>query len=1183
MSNPLIGQALDRYQILSELGQGEQGVVYKAHDPLLERAVALKVIELRRIGPPEAVERLLDRARTAARLDHPGLVKVHDFGRNNTLLYIIMEYIPGGSLRALLHELRDANQWVLLSEAVQLVRHLALVLDYINRQGAPPRRVRPADILFKPDPADGLPYRPVLTDLGLEDAVPTAPLAGDSPSAGYAYWSPEQTVGQPITERSQVYSLGVLLYELAVGWLPFPVQTLAEAVHAHTRAEPPAPRVRRADLPLPLEGVILRALAKAPEHRYAGPAELAQALAEVLPAVEQAEAVPEAGAWAVSLLVPYQRSLRDEQTAPAEERWPVPPAPPTLGEAPETMNLAQGRLRVVALDGRSRYVMLPARGLTLGRSPDNDLALDDPAVAPFHARVDWRDGQYKIVDLNSPSGTFVSGLRLLPGMPEPWLPETPVLVGNTWLHLEPAAIVARPSVFRFDGMVVDASLVQTSPGGRVGVYVEIPQLTVTPGQRTTAAVVIINNGPDIDRLSLSLEGLPANWIVPPGPTSSVQLPPGGHQRLKVAVEPPRSPTSRAGRYTLTMRVASQAQPNEAVEAKIAVSVAAFAQFHVELNAQTGRSNDIWRLSVHNQGNTHEGYTVTFEDPEDELTIDPPAATLPVPEGHVGVLDFASALQRPRLIGGRRAHPFAVRVAASNGQAQKLSAEVISSALVPAWVPLLLLFIGCLLLGAAAYAYTTSASSAAATSTAASRQTAQAFANADVDNDGLSNVDEVRLGTDPVNPDTDADGLLDGEEGVWGSNPRVPDTDGDTLLDGREVKELQSSPINPDTDGDGLQDNVDPDPGHQPTPTASPTATGTATATLPPATPSETASPVTATPTLTLAPPTATLPVVTPSATVVVVPSADPAGGILIFEARRDGNPELYIMASNGAGQARLTNNPGTDTSPVWSATRQRLAFQTDRDGNQEIYTMAADGAGATRLTNNGAADTDPAWSPDGNRIAFVSNRDGNAEIYLMNVDGAELVRVTNNAAADTDPAWSPDGTRVLFVSERDGNRELYVINLDGSGLTNLTNNGASDNAPAWAPNGAFIAFVSNRDGNDELYLMNADGSAQLRLTNNSGADTLPTWSPNTARLAFVREHEGNGEIYVMNADGSGEARLTTSAGLDTSPVWAPDGNRLAFRSERDANAEVYVVNLDGTGLARLTNDPTYDSPWVWRP
>ena len=90
MSNSLIGQALDRYQILSDLGAGELGTVYKAYDPSLERTVAVKAIELRRAGPPDAVERLLDRARTAARLDHPGLVKVHDFGRTQSLLYIVM-------------------------------------------------------------------------------------------------------------------------------------------------------------------------------------------------------------------------------------------------------------------------------------------------------------------------------------------------------------------------------------------------------------------------------------------------------------------------------------------------------------------------------------------------------------------------------------------------------------------------------------------------------------------------------------------------------------------------------------------------------------------------------------------------------------------------------------------------------------------------------------------------------------------------------------------------------------------------------------------------------------------------------------------------------------------------------------------------------------------------------------
>src|SRR5574342_1157325 len=132
MLKQLIGQTLDRYQILDELGQGQTGAVFRAHDPTLQRDVALKVVDLRPAA--DQAERLLEQARTAARLDHPGLVRVHDFGRASSLLYIVMEFIAGGNLAQLLQDLRGNSQWVLLAEAVELVRQAALVADYVGRQ-----------------------------------------------------------------------------------------------------------------------------------------------------------------------------------------------------------------------------------------------------------------------------------------------------------------------------------------------------------------------------------------------------------------------------------------------------------------------------------------------------------------------------------------------------------------------------------------------------------------------------------------------------------------------------------------------------------------------------------------------------------------------------------------------------------------------------------------------------------------------------------------------------------------------------------------------------------------------------------------------------------------------------------------------------------------------------------------
>ena len=219
MFDNLLGQTVDRYQLMARLGPGRFGVVFRAHDPTLKRDVAIRLIDLATLAWPDAAERLTERARAAAQLDHPSLLKVHDFARRDNLFFVVTDFLPGGNLRDLLQDLRGNNQWLPLAEAVGIIRQVCLVFDYLARQGAPRRGARPSDIMLKPEPADGLPYRPVLTSLGLsgEREGEWLPEAERYETPAYAYASPEQVLGEPIDARSQVYSLGVLLYELAVG------------------------------------------------------------------------------------------------------------------------------------------------------------------------------------------------------------------------------------------------------------------------------------------------------------------------------------------------------------------------------------------------------------------------------------------------------------------------------------------------------------------------------------------------------------------------------------------------------------------------------------------------------------------------------------------------------------------------------------------------------------------------------------------------------------------------------------------------------------------------------------------------------------------------------------------------------------------------------------------------------
>jgi TolB protein len=291
----------------------------------------------------------------------------------------------------------------------------------------------------------------------------------------------------------------------------------------------------------------------------------------------------------------------------------------------------------------------------------------------------------------------------------------------------------------------------------------------------------------------------------------------------------------------------------------------------------------------------------------------------------------------------------------------------------------------------------------------------------------------------------------------------------------------------------------------------------------------------------------------------------PLGGTASYDATSP-----FYVGAEAQGTVTVNQAPG------------RIVFTSTRNGNVDIYAMATNGALVTRLTTNAAIDADPTISPDGKKIVFTSTRDGNAEIYVMNADGTGQTRLTNNGAADTFATWSPDGTKIAFTSDRNGNNaEIFVMNANGTGPTRLTNTRAPNGDPWYSPDGTKIAFTSTRDGNAEIYVMNANGTGQTRLTNNGATDTLGSWS-STGKIAFASNRNGNYEIYVMNANGTGQTRLTTNAATDVTPDWSSDG-RIVFSSDRDGNLEIYVMNGDGTGQTRLSNNPAADTlPDSWR-
>jgi serine/threonine protein kinase len=290
------GQQIENYRIDGVLGEGGMGTIYRATDVNLSRPVAMKVMHGELAADAAFQQRFHQEARAAARLDHPSIVRVYHFGRQSGLLYIVMELVDGLSLGAYLRQLAKLNQVVRLEETLALIAQAADALGYAHRQGVIHRDVKPDNILVKRlDRADrpgDPPLRAMVTDFGLakllemEADTQAGLMMGTLP-----YMSPEQVLDLPLDGRSDIYSLGVVLYQLATGALPLDIRSPERALHAHQYEEIPAPRAAHPGVPPAVERVILRALARRPENRYQTAEELAADLRRVAGTLSNQEAL----------------------------------------------------------------------------------------------------------------------------------------------------------------------------------------------------------------------------------------------------------------------------------------------------------------------------------------------------------------------------------------------------------------------------------------------------------------------------------------------------------------------------------------------------------------------------------------------------------------------------------------------------------------------------------------------------------------------------------------------------------------------------------------------------------------------------------------------------------------------------------------------------------------------------
>ncbi len=569
------GTLFEGYRLMRPLGRGWLGEVYTAQNLDGAGIAALRIVVPELTSQPQVMTQFRRLYEKWRRLSHPNILKVGELIERDHRMHYEMNLAQSGSVRQLLQA--QNGQLLDLLVVVDIVRQVASALGAAHDANLMHGDLKPENILLSPARAilGRQAYGVLVSDFGVGELqafthgvhdrlIVTTP----------AYMSPEQCRGLRTEVKSDVYALGVVLYELLTNLVPFETRDLADAIDKHQHVAPIPPGQIRLDIPQDLEEVVLTCLAKAPEYRYRSARELEQALQGVLSAL-----LPQGPNPTVVLPdIPEPPAPRIE---PLRDRAPFP------------------RLQIAGADGQVfRTEPLQGQMVTLGRAPGNGIVLEHAGVSRHHVSLEVEDAGVFVTDLASTNGTTLSGQALEVRTRTPWPAGGVLRIEPFWLRLDPPQKVVQQA--------------------RIGVLVSDNDLTLTPGELTVLKVQLANTGRTVDHFRMEIEGVPDRWVQ--NLYTELQLNPGMTSETTLRIVVPREAQYLAATYPVKVLARSRENPADFGYAPMNWELLPFTETKLELSP---RRRSAWRrthydLKITNASNIPVTYNPAVKDDEGQV-------------------------------------------------------------------------------------------------------------------------------------------------------------------------------------------------------------------------------------------------------------------------------------------------------------------------------------------------------------------------------------------------------------------------------------------------------------------------------------------------------------------------------------------------------------------------------------